>query len=1597
MSLSNDGPESVDDFLARVASLSRKNDEEIAERNRKMEEEMMQARRLRRAKREASTVSITGENGPSSGSDNGKTKYGGWDSGGDKADDSGSIIVCWCAVPVPSTGSIIVCCHSPLPSEALTSPPLESRPLPPPPGQKPTTPTFPPTTATTLSRSGTLSWQQRPLSRDGGSVRSRPLSMPRGLFREPAEKAPEKTVDTTEALHESDEPEYKPKAKHSPDPEHQPSRADIAASLGARDPTWFRQTADRGIGSAAYRKSNEDSGIAHSPSSRGTQLPGMVSNPSKIETPRQSPTYSLSPSPAPPSPRTQGYAAISANTTPLPTALASSPEPEFSARTAPASLNRTSSILSSPGRPPSPTKGLGGFVQSAMMKRSDSVSKRWSVQANGLKRGDSVAGSRPTFNPPVVTPSLGQPRVISRDPKPNTDGASSPLTSSRPTSAHAVEVLADAVKEPVAEKAVRPASPEQQARPVTPSSESLLSRSPSKTMDPRRWSPTKASWLESALAKPDSPRPSPVKAEPPAWKVGLERSRSQRRPDASPTRSTNFDSVTTGVELKAGPKPSTLASDLDRPEEQARDIPEGGIESVSRRATESASRHATESTSRPATESTSRPATESASRPTTESHDLPLAVHSPVESSRDNKSPALKPKPQTPPKLDFRSTLRSRQIDNTGSKDSELEFKAVFGKLKPTQTQNYVAPDTFKQNITQGKAALHVTGGPQKTKRVDELKESLLSRKAEMKAGGGSIHKRADIRGVKDSVQDKEPEVPEALARRRTLHKTNASTSSTSTEPRVEQQQKPAAPKPSVLTVQRAGQPTVPTPVQNAYKAAPAPAPALLPLESTERLSLGCEEQKDAPAPFGSKLAPSNAPVRQLREKTGAQPQSDSIPPTGDSSPNPEVSKATGNKLAARLNPALAGLIARGSGPQAANGLQSADVSSPLVLDLGARPHQPEGPDASSGLTHMTKGRAKGPRRRAPKGEPTGAKLPGKPSTETPEPASVDSGPAVVKPRAASAAKVLANTADIGSGKLTVSPRVASSQTPSIPSPKPAAIVLAAAPPVGVESKVGGGREKPRVASKSSELRKVSEKARLATQQAPGHLKENPSPQAGETGKGLAQELAPSNSPRPAATLVRSPEMPMPLRPSKSRLNSPKMPDSVAALPVLRATPKTASGFGVSAEPKSLPAKSGLTVPPEKAERVGEQVGTSSDIQKVLVDAFGAVPRITERREFDAEAFFKGISRTTQRIKTISNKIVKVAGDGKQTAMPPSQEHILYEDSMYLCVHQFESTASRVTEVYLWVGDTVPEAAGEDAQIFCRKVARDSDAKLQVVKQGMESASFLSGLGGILIIRTNTSSDSYMLCGRRHGGHLVFDQVEFSPASLCSGFSYLISTKLGKLYLWIGTGSCADEYGAARLVGADLGLTGEIEEVGEGKEPAAFWRAFSSPTAKELYQRSDTWAMRAGSEHNGFPCKLYRVEQERPKSSGGFWGLRASSPPKSVSRVSLQEIDPFSQRDLSSDGVHLLDTYATLYVLPGKPSPLKSADFVSVLHIAQELAVLTPSVQDRALLPSCRVAFGEPPRDCQMAFRKWSPARRSGVGEQRSACFDIADVMNVLT
>lgn len=70
-------------------------------------------------------------------------------------------------------------------------------------------------------------------------------------------------------------------------------------------------------------------------------------------------------------------------------------------------------------------------------------------------------------------------------------------------------------------------------------------------------------------------------------------------------------------------------------------------------------------------------------------------------------------------------------------------------------------------------------------------------------------------------------------------------------------------------------------------------------------------------------------------------------------------------------------------------------------------------------------------------------------------------------------------------------------------------------------------------------------------------------------------------------------------------------------------------------------------------------------------------------------------------------------------------------------------------------------------------------------------------------------------------------------------------------------------------------------------------------------------------------------------------------------------------------------------------------EFVSALHIAQEIAVLSPSVEDRSLLPSCEVVFGEPPRDFRVSFRKWIPGINVDTS-QETFSVEVAEILRIL-
>lgn len=370
---------------------------------------------------------------------------------------------------------------------------------------------------------------------------------------------------------------------------------------------------------------------------------------------------------------------------------------------------------------------------------------------------------------------------------------------------------------------------------------------------------------------------------------------------------------------------------------------------------------------------------------------------------------------------------------------------------------------------------------------------------------------------------------------------------------------------------------------------------------------------------------------------------------------------------------------------------------------------------------------------------------------------------------------------------------------------------------------------------------------------------------------------------------------------------------------------RTFSGFGfgsiLSSRHKSLPS------PPVPPKRTDTQLSSpSSSISlvpqadeslEVIAEFFTAFPKTTDRADIDPQLMLT-TRDSDSKIRTLKKQVWEITGEGKRQDLPINQEYILYEGSMYLCVHtfEFESDSSTRSETHLWCGDDVPDHAIDDAQTFARKVAKEHSCKLEVIRQGKETARFIQAVGGILITRRGSNSRSslsalYMLCGRKHLRQMVFDEVDFTRRNLCSGFPFVISAPFGKLYLWKGKGSTAEEIGAARLIGMDLGLTGEFEEVTEGEEPESFFEIFNYRDTEE-YLRSDDWQLKPN--HEQFRCRLLRVDHELGQRSG-FWMRRpGSSSPIIRPNDTVQAIEPYCYKDITPKGIYILDTYFELYV-----------------------------------------------------------------------------------
>lgn len=312
------------------------------------------------------------------------------------------------------------------------------------------------------------------------------------------------------------------------------------------------------------------------------------------------------------------------------------------------------------------------------------------------------------------------------------------------------------------------------------------------------------------------------------------------------------------------------------------------------------------------------------------------------------------------------------------------------------------------------------------------------------------------------------------------------------------------------------------------------------------------------------------------------------------------------------------------------------------------------------------------------------------------------------------------------------------------------------------------------------------------------------------------------------------------------------------------------------------------------------------------------------------------------KIRTMRKQLQEITGDGRLVSIPVQEEHVLFQDCMYLCTHVYDDSKSVITEIYLWCGNGVPEPTLEDVQVFARNHAKQNQGRLVIMRQGNETPNFFEALGGIVITRrgVHPAGKEYMLCGRRHLGHLAFDEVTFSPKSLCSGFPYIISTTNGKVYLWKGRGCSAEELSGARLMGMDLTSTGDFIEIDEGSEPQELLNVFPPSEGKGpvIPRSADHWRYKAKADR--YRTRLFKIEQQQSSGWGslqvssyipamlrrpswqGFSGSLSAeqrpqtpiSPKSPTVTTKVVEVMPFCQRDLEPEHIYVLDAYFEMYM-----------------------------------------------------------------------------------
>ncbi|KAJ9589746.1 hypothetical protein L9F63_017048 [Diploptera punctata] len=302
----------------------------------------------------------------------------------------------------------------------------------------------------------------------------------------------------------------------------------------------------------------------------------------------------------------------------------------------------------------------------------------------------------------------------------------------------------------------------------------------------------------------------------------------------------------------------------------------------------------------------------------------------------------------------------------------------------------------------------------------------------------------------------------------------------------------------------------------------------------------------------------------------------------------------------------------------------------------------------------------------------------------------------------------------------------------------------------------------------------------------------------------------------------------------------------------------------------------------------------------------------------------------------------------KLVQVPDNMQGIFFAGDCYVVKYMYLVNGRENCLIYYWLG--IHSSTDEQGTAALKTVELDDElggAAVQVrVVQGKEPPHFLTIFDGRMIVFRGGKASAFdgeeakdtdipkdfLLQVRGNDSHNTRAvQVDLRAASLNTNDVFILKSG-GQSFIWCGKGSTGDEREMAKKICSTV-AKGDHEVIYEGQEKSYFWEAIGGqeeyPNDKRLQDADEV-----------MPARLFQCSN----ASGSF---------------KAEEIANFTQTDLVSEDVMMLDAHDCVFLWIGKDSNKEERD--KSVRTAMEYLMSDPSSRDENT-PIIKVKQGfEPP------------------------------------